>query len=714
MALFAMGLLASPARAEHSVLQALPGDVVGISSAGSQVVFATATPLRPEDTDSQTDLYLSSGGTYELLTTGPTGGNGPFSVCGSCGAGVPRVTAPSGTDEITHVYFMTSEQLVAEDLDTAPDLYEHSASGTALITTGPTAGVNPYTHTLRGVSPSGDKVLFDTGESLVAEDTDGRDDVYERSGGTTKLVSTGPLDSNNSAAQTCCSFAGSTPDASHVFFYASEPLTADDDDSSNTDVYVRAGGVTKLVSTAPASSGGAQDAGFAGTSDDGSRVFIRTRGVLTPDDTDNAFDIYEMTPGGPVLTSTGPTDAPGSSTHTQVGVASADGSRYWFVSGELLVPGTGGIDVYERSGGTTTLVSTGPTDTQNPYSVAGLGGVFDGGARVVFSTDERLVAADLDSSQDLYERAGATTTLLSTGPAGGNGAFTPFLVGAAADGSRYFFSTDEQLTPSDTDTKFDLYERAGGATTHISYGPPTIDVTYSGAIVSENGTPAFRNIVARIASGTYARPKGATPLLAPLVVAFQQCLNENTNRTHGPPLAFPSCAPATRSGSQLVVGTPDFNGLPAKSIGSVRLDTLAGIPSTPADEADVRLTLSDTDIHKVPDLQDYDGEVQVVLDLRITDKDGPTLAGGGPAAVTSQTTSLKWTAQCAATADTTIGGACAATTTADALVPGVVTEGRRSIWALERVSVLDGGLDGDVETTPADNWLFQTQGLFVP
>ena len=222
------------------------------------------------------------------------------------------------------------------------------------------------------------------------------------------------------------------------------------------------------------------------------------------------------------------------------------------------------------------------------------------------------------------------------------------------------------------------------------------------------------NIVARIASGTYARPKGATPALVPLVVAFLQCLDENTNRTHGPPLAFPSCSPATRSGAQLVVGTPDFNGLPAKSVGSVRLDTLAGTLSTPADEADVRLTLSDTDIHKVPDLEDYDGEVQVVLELRITDKDGPTLAGGGPAAVASQTTPLKWTAQCVATADATIGGTCAATTTADALVPGVVTEGRRSIWALERVSVLDGGLDGDVETTPADNWLFQTQGLFVP
>ena len=46
----------------------------------------------------------------------------------------------------------------------------------------------------------------------------------------------------------------------------------------------------------------------------------------------------------------------------------------------------------------------------------------------------------------------------------------------------------------------------------------------------------------------YARPKGATPLRVPLVTAFRQCdapdavpPNGTPNRTHGPPLAYPSC-----------------------------------------------------------------------------------------------------------------------------------------------------------------------------
>ena len=56
----------------------------------------------------------------------------------------------------------------------------------------------------------------------------------------------------------------------------------------------------------------------------------------------------------------------------------------------------------------------------------------------------------------------------------------------------------------------------------------------------------------------YARPKGATPLRVPLVPAFQQCTA--ADRTHGPPLAFPSCASPAQTSGNLTVGTPDANG----------------------------------------------------------------------------------------------------------------------------------------------------------
>ena len=56
-------------------------------------------------------------------------------------------------------------------------------------------------------------------------------------------------------------------------------------------------------------------------------------------------------------------------------------------------------------------------------------------------TSEALVDADTDTRFDVYERSGGQTTLVSTGPAGGNGAFDAIFAGASADGTRAFFVT---------------------------------------------------------------------------------------------------------------------------------------------------------------------------------------------------------------------------------------------------------------------------------
>src|SRR5947207_9763916 len=89
------------------------------------------------------------------------------------------------------------------------------------------------------------------------------------------------------------------------------------------------------------------------------------------------------------------------------------------------------------------------------YSVGPTGGssnftsIFEGasadGTRVFFRTDEKLVSGDTDTFIDLYERSGGATTLLSTGPNGGNGTVTPYFRGISADGSHVFFETSEQL-----------------------------------------------------------------------------------------------------------------------------------------------------------------------------------------------------------------------------------------------------------------------------
>ena len=57
------------------------------------------------------------------------------------------------------------------------------------------------------------------------------------------------------------------------------------------------------------------------------------------------------------------------------------------------------------------------------------------------------------------------TNWLSTGPTGGNGAFDASVEGFSDDGARSFFQTDEQMVSADTDSSVDLYERSGTTTT---------------------------------------------------------------------------------------------------------------------------------------------------------------------------------------------------------------------------------------------------------
>lgn len=206
---------------------------------------------------------------------------------------------------------------------------------------------------------------------------------------------------------------------------------------------------------------------------------------------------------------------------------------------------------------------------------------------------------------------------------------------------------------------------------------------------------------------SYPRPKGATPIRVPLTMAFKQCTA--ANRTHGPPLAFPSCNGPVPESGWLTVGTPDANGPAANSSGFVSLSVQIGNPSNPADEADVILTSSITDVRKKSDLTDYTGQVQAKMALRMTDRNTqPSL--NEPS--TGDTT-FTVTAPCAATGSTTIGSTCSVTTSADAITPGMVAEGKRSVWEVGKVEMYDGGSDG-VVSTPTGNTLFADQGVFIP
>jgi len=278
-----------------------------------------------------------------------------------------------------------------------------------------------------------------------------------------------------------------------------------------------------------------------------------------------------------------------------------------------------------------------------------------------------------------------------------------------------------QVTPGSTNNPdFDVYllnpsgvEVASSefTTRQEEFGfKPTVTGTYTVRVRSFRGSGQFMvDTSAGVNDPAYVRPKGATPTRVSLVPAFAACAAGSANRTHGPPLANPSCNPPAQTSGQLTVGSPDANGQAAAFAGSLRLSTVIGDPGTPADEADVAVTFQASDVRRKATLADYTGELQARLDLRLTDKQNGT---GGADSATVQDFTRTFTVPCTATA-ATAGADCSLSTSADAISPGSVVEGKRAIWQLGSVQVFDGGPDGDAET-PAGNTLFAVPGVFVP
>jgi hypothetical protein len=213
----------------------------------------------------------------------------------------------------------------------------------------------------------------------------------------------------------------------------------------------------------------------------------------------------------------------------------------------------------------------------------------------------------------------------------------------------------------------------------------------------------------------YPRPKGGSPIRSSLVPAFNKC--NSGNRTHGPALAFPSCAAPVPSSSVLTIGAPDANGAAANFSGFARFVVIAGNSATDADEADVKVVASMTDVRNNPSLTDYVGRVLVSTDLQVTDF---TNAAETPEPGTVTTFKYNFPVDCVASVSTTIGSSCVINTTADALVPGTVVEGRRAVWQFGQFEVKDAGPNGTGYAAcpptcgDGDETTFLREGLFVP
>lgn len=683
---------------------AIPADFDGTSADGTRVFFHTRESLLTTDSDATLDLYERSGATTTIKSQGNAGGNAAQDVF---------YTGSSTTGD--RVFFVSYEKLTSDDGDSnRRDVYQHSSMSpglggtTTLLSTSSLAG-GAFGADYSGASSDGTHVFFATDEALTTEDTDGSvRDIYERVGSTTTLVSTGPA---GGGAALEAFFGGTTPDGARVWFQTSEKLVAGDTDgppgngcpdaNNNptepcSDVYERSGGTTTtLVSTSSTSPNGAYKADFTGASQDGTRVFFTTDEPLVSSDTDNGcpdqvgnlvnkcIDVYERTASTTNFVSTSSTN-PQSAKNASFATASQDGSRVFFSTQEKLVPADtdNATDIYERTGGTTSQVSTGPTGGNGTSSSGFLAASADG-TRVFFQTFEALNSFDTDSGWiDIYERFAGSTTLISTGPASPNIAQNAEFAGNTSDGTRVFFNTLEPLLASDTDTYQDVYSAFGSAS-------------------------------------SFPRPASATPLRVPFVLAYNSCVAPNS--THTPPLNLPACTPPVRSSTELTMGI-------AKSSGFAKIRVLPGNLATPEDEADISISIFASDVRRASDGLDYTGQLIQTSAMRLTDQaNGTTQEGIG----TIQDFEFSAPVDCVATPQpdpqipNTRGSNCSTDTTVDALVPGAAKEGKRMVMSLQSIELLDLGPDGIMTPPPpglgcpprcgsGDEKPFMVEGVFTP
>jgi len=497
---------------------AAPAFYDGNSADGSIAVFSTKEQMVPGDTDQELDVFVREfdSGLGEYLTRevsiGPKGGND-----------AQPATFDGMSSDGSEVFFSTAEPMVLGDTDQMEDVYvrDLAENRTVLVSQGGDCasqgcgnGASAASFLPGGVAPDGGVVFFGSNERLDSADQDSAFDIYVRDleAETTRLVS-----APDPGCVGCASegldpqFRGTDDSGSRAFLTTDEKLASGDADNGESDIYVRdlsaeATALVSLSGTCPPNLPVGQNCepSYGGASADGTHVFFETNDKVLPlADTDRSQDVYDWSEGTMALASGGPEGGNGEFNVTFAGTTPTGGTAFFETSESLLsADADSAQDVYQRAGATTSLVSAGEAGKGNLAVPASFEWVSLSGPQIVaFTTAEPLVTEDTDSSQDVYTRAGGSTTLISIGPDGGDGEFSAIFAGAADDGSKIFFTTTEPLVTEDTDSRQDVYLRSGGETILVSAGQVGGNAPLSAAFqgASDSGSRAFFTTQERLA-----------------------------------------------------------------------------------------------------------------------------------------------------------------------------------------------------------------------
>ncbi|MFN8113592.1 MAG: hypothetical protein U0R51_10375 [Solirubrobacterales bacterium] len=332
---------------------------------GSTVFFLSKAALVTVDTDDQRDLYRSRNGEPTLISTGPadTGGGSTGVRYGNRRSGFETISTADGET----VVFRTSSNLTADDVDSVYDIYLRTGTTTTLV-----SGTGASAVELVGQSDDLGTIFFETTDALdPAVDTNGESDVYRWKDGTISLLALDPagqafangstfldasadgtkvffyawetpgfatgeiyersadtttqLSTPGTEYQYWSDWVGASDDGSKAYFDSNRSLANADDDGGKADLYRYENGILKLISAdpSPVDPADADDATAAieplddgdPLSDDGSRIYFRSKQSMSPDDTDcGRMDFYEHSDSGNRLVTAGadaPTIGPG-------------------------------------------------------------------------------------------------------------------------------------------------------------------------------------------------------------------------------------------------------------------------------------------------------------------------------------------------------------------------------------------------------------------
>jgi hypothetical protein len=374
---------------------------------------------------------------------------------------------------------MTTDSLSPDDTnDGVIDVYEHTGGVTRLVSKKDPATPPPFIpfafySPLVSISADGRRVAFLTDQQLVQEDSDNSNDVYvyDRETDAVTLAS----GASSSRGVGLARLGGD-----HVYMETTESLVPADTDSAS-DIYRYDIATDKIVLATPGTS---QTPVFGGISADGTHLYYKTDESVTGDDVDGGYrDVYQYANGQTALVSVadgfdqGPNDS-------DFQKASADGSVVYFTTGDQLTDDDtdgGTDDIYKRTAdGTVSLVSTGPAETLTFFNAV-FSDITPDGKTAFFYTSQDLTADDTDGGAlDAYMRTGTTTTRISTGPMNDQSFDDAAFAGYAKDFSSLFFQTSAQMASADADTRDDFYARRGTQTSLVTptLGPCTLQPSF--------------------------------------------------------------------------------------------------------------------------------------------------------------------------------------------------------------------------------------------